>query len=120
MRPFCNAVFIKIRIPVAKPLQTAERDLPIDPYLYGYWLGNGCATKPEITVCDGDLQAVMANIPYRAYNTIRQPGRVRVYYHKLRKILVPTFRDKVIQLLPSLARRGLLQAWIQYTRRGVR
>ena len=96
MRPFCNAVFIKIRIPVAKPLQTAERDLPIDPYLYGYWLGNGCATKPEITVCDGDLQAVMANIPYRAYNTIRQPGSVRVYYHKLQKILVPTFRDKVI------------------------
>ena len=85
-----------IRIPVGKPLQTAERDLPIDPYLYGYWLGNGCATKPEITVCDGDLQAVMANIPYRAYNTICQPGSVRVYYHELRKILVPTFRDKVI------------------------
>ena len=85
-----------IRIPVGMPLQTAERDLPIDPYLYGYWLGNGCATKPEITVCDEDLRAVMANIPYRAYNTICQPGSVRVYYHELRKILVPTFRDKII------------------------
>ena len=88
-----------IRIPVGKPLQTAERDLPIDPYLYGYWLGNGCATKPEITVCDGDLQAVMANIPYRAYNTICQPGSVRVYYHELRKILCRPFVIRLSQRL---------------------
>ncbi|MBO5650503.1 MAG: terminase, partial [Selenomonas sp.] len=85
-----------IRIPVAKPIQIDENELPLDPYLYGYWLGNGCATKPEITICDKDLQAVMRNIPYQCYNTIRQPGSVRVYYHQLRKILVPTFRDKVI------------------------
>ena len=86
-----------IRIPVAKPLNLRACDLPVDPYLYGYWLGNGCATKPEITICDKDVQAVTANVPYEAYNAIRQPGSVRVYYHELRKILVPTFRDKVIR-----------------------
>ena len=39
-----------IRIPVCKPLQTEEADLPLDPYTYGYWLGNGCANEPWITV----------------------------------------------------------------------
>ena len=39
-----------IRIPVCKPLQTEEADLSLDPYTYGYWLGNGCANEPWITV----------------------------------------------------------------------
>lgn len=85
-----------IRIPVAKPLQLNEKPLPIDPYLYGYWLGNGCATKPEITICDKDVEAVTASIPYQPCNKIQQQGSVRVYYQELRRILVPTFRDKVI------------------------
>ena len=34
-----------IRIPVARPLQTISARLPMDPYLYGYWLGNECANK---------------------------------------------------------------------------
>ena len=29
-----------IRIPVSKPLQTKDVDLPVDPYLYGYCLGS--------------------------------------------------------------------------------
>ena len=32
-----------IRIPVAKMLNFGACDLPVDPYLYGYWLGNRCA-----------------------------------------------------------------------------
>jgi phage terminase large subunit-like protein len=36
-----------IRIPVARPLQTISAQLPIDPYLYGYWLGNGCANRDK-------------------------------------------------------------------------
>ena len=49
-----------IRIPLTKPLQTDEADLPCDPYLYGYWLGNGTANKNTITVrtCDiGDVKS---------------------------------------------------------------
>ena len=94
---------------MAKPIQIADRELIIDPYLYGYWLGNGCATKPEITVCDADFAAVTDNIPYQYYNTIQQPGSIRVYYHELRKILVPTFRDKVI--LPEYLRASEQQRW---------
>src|SRR5699024_4810422 len=35
-----------IRIPVAKALQMPESTLPVDPYVYGMWLGNGNSVKP--------------------------------------------------------------------------
>ena len=98
-----------IRIPVAKPLNLRVCDLPVDPYLYGYWLGNGCATKPEITICDKDVQAVTQNVPYAPYNSIPQPGSVHVYYEELKSILVPTFRDKVIPV--AYLRASERQRW---------
>lgn len=50
------------RVPMAGPLELPERDLPVDPYLLGCWLGdgtaaNGCITKGhdlfELLVSDG-------------------------------------------------------------------
>jgi deoxycytidine triphosphate deaminase len=37
------------QIPLAGPVQYPERELPIDPYVFGIWLGDGTSTKPEIT-----------------------------------------------------------------------
>ena len=39
---------IRFRIPVAGCVDYPEPKLPIEPYLMGYWLGNGNAVKPEI------------------------------------------------------------------------
>ena len=36
-------------IPLAQPFNLPERDLPIDPYLLGLWLGDGTSGAPEIT-----------------------------------------------------------------------
>ena len=33
----------------------AERDLPIDPYVLGIWLGDGTSTKAEITTADEEV-----------------------------------------------------------------
>ena len=63
-----------IRIPVARALQLPERELPIDPYLMGYWLGNGSSTDYEITVRDSDVEAVRAQIPYEIKSEVVQPG----------------------------------------------
>ena len=55
----------RFRIPLAGALETRDADLPVEPYLYGYWLGNGNAVKPEITVKTGDVAAVLRHIlPY--------------------------------------------------------
>jgi deoxycytidine triphosphate deaminase len=36
----------------AQPVQYPSRDLPIDPYVLGAWLGDGTSTKAEITSVD--------------------------------------------------------------------
>lgn len=45
----------QITVPVAEPLDTPEANLPIDPWLLGYWLGDGNRTRPSVT-CSVDTQ----------------------------------------------------------------
>ena len=85
-----------IRIPVARALQLPERELPIDPYLMGYWLGNGKSTDYEITVRDSDVEAIRAQIPYEIKSEVVQPGSHRLRIPALKAILVDSFRDKAI------------------------
>ena len=100
-----------IRIPVNAPLHLPEADLPVDPYLYGYWLGNGCATKPEITVRDCDVDDLISFIPYLLHNRYPQVcgGSEILVYKELKKILVPHFREKVIR--PEYLRSSEHQRW---------
>ncbi|MBR3746959.1 MAG: terminase, partial [Selenomonadaceae bacterium] len=100
-----------IRISVTKPLDLPEKDLPVDPYLYGYWLGNGAATKPNITIRDSDVEEIISLIPYKVRNRYPQKsgGSEVVYYDELKKILVPSFRDKVIR--PEYLRASEKQRW---------
>jgi deoxycytidine triphosphate deaminase len=45
-------------IALAGPAQYPTRDLPIDPYVLGYWLGDGTSTEGEITVGRGDEEVL--------------------------------------------------------------
>ena len=86
-----------------QPLQTSQALLPIDPYLYGYWLGNGCATRPEITVRTGDVEHVTEQIPYEISNSWLNVGDSRVLrIPALKEILLKSHRDKQIE--PSYLR----------------
>ena len=100
-----------IRIPVAKPIQTEDVNLPVDPYLYGYWLGNGTATEARITVRTSDVEDVKSNIPYELHNSFPQKcgGSSCLCYRELRPILVNNFREKVI--LPEYLRASESQRW---------
>ena len=40
----------KYRVPMCLPVEYPEKDLPIDPYVLGYWLGDGTSTKPQVTI----------------------------------------------------------------------
>lgn len=88
-----------IRIPINKPLQTEEKELPIDPYLYGYWLGNGNSTKPEITVRTCDVDDIKSFVPYKVHNSYPQKcgGSSIIVYKELKKILVKHYKDKRIR-----------------------
>lgn len=41
---------------LANPLDTPERDLPVDPYIVGCWLGDDYSTDTEITISEKDIQ----------------------------------------------------------------
>ncbi len=98
-----------IRIPVSGKLQTEEVELPVDPYLYGYWLGNGHSTKCEITVRTEDVPHVRERIPYKVHNQYPQKcgGSWILNYRELKPILVKNFRDKVIR--PEYLRSSIEQ-----------
>jgi phage terminase large subunit-like protein len=88
------------RIQVAWPLRCAEADLPIDPYVYGFWIGNGTATKPELTVFSDDLETIKANIPYEISSEWKQEGRSSVLrVPALKPILVRKWTEKRLPML---------------------
>ena len=100
-----------IRIPVANAIQTAEAELPVDPYLYGYWLGNGNAMKPEITVRDCDVEDIISFIPYTPHNRYPQKcgGSEILKYTELKPVLLDSFREKRIR--PEYLRASEEQRW---------
>jgi hypothetical protein len=63
-------------IPVAQPLQGEDIDLPIEPYAFGVWLGDGCHWHGTITQHRDDapdLVAALQGAGTRAY--AREVGR---------------------------------------------
>lgn len=100
-----------VRIPVTRPLQTEEAELPIDPYVYGFWLGNGHSSKPELTVRACDIPDIRANIPYEITSEWMQAGDGSAVLRvpALKPILVGYFRNKVIR--PEYLRASEAQRW---------
>ncbi len=100
-----------VRISVAGAIQTPAQDLPLDPYVYGYWLGNGHAVNPELTVRTCDKDRIMENIPYPISSMWMQKGGGSVVLRvpALKPLLLTSFRDKVIR--PEYLRASQAQRW---------
>ncbi|SFS05919.1 terminase TerL endonuclease subunit [Anaeromicropila populeti] len=87
------------RIPIAGAFLLSEKTLPIDPYLYGFWIGNGNAVKPEITVMRDDVEEVKRNIPYPIQKQYQQAGHSDILvYQELKSVLVRDFTKKRIPI----------------------
>ncbi|MCQ2317243.1 MAG: terminase large subunit [Bacteroidales bacterium] len=54
IRKDCKGVEYRYRVPMCEPVEYPERDLPIDPYTLGVWLGDGTASNTDITCGDAD------------------------------------------------------------------
>ncbi|GHU70059.1 hypothetical protein FACS1894184_14980 [Clostridia bacterium] len=90
---------LDFRIPIASAVDLQDVSLPIEPYLYGYWLGNGHATKPEITIQTCDINSVLAQVaPYHPINASwDNTGDSKVFrVNDLRCISLKSFHDKVV------------------------
>jgi len=52
----------KYRVPMNEPVEYAEKDLPVNPYVLGAWLGDGDSDNTRITICDEDRKELMTYI----------------------------------------------------------
>lgn len=68
---------LSVTIPVQGTLALPEANLPLDPYILGYWLGDGSARGAQITCSKEDLPHVMEAIKAAGFSvgTIRSDGR---------------------------------------------
>jgi deoxycytidine triphosphate deaminase len=64
-------------IPLAGAVWYPERDLPIDPYVLGAWLGDGTTTKAEITCADCEI---LDEIGLAGYAVAAQRTRPLAYW----------------------------------------
>jgi hypothetical protein len=62
-------------VEVAEPLQGVEVDLPIEPYLFGLWIGDGFSSAPTIGMLKDDWEVIGKFVPppYNTY-TRNRPG----------------------------------------------
>jgi deoxycytidine triphosphate deaminase len=63
-------------VPLAGAPWYPERDLPIDPYVLGVWIGDGTSTTAEITCAD---QEILEEVAAAGYGVVRQRARPLVY-----------------------------------------
>ena len=54
-------------IPTCSPIDLPKQDLPVDPWLFGYWLGDGCKKSATFTSCDSDVGEFMSYIESLGY-----------------------------------------------------
>lgn len=52
----------KYRVPRIEPVEYARKDLPIAPYVFGYWLGDGSKRQPMIVVGSKDVDETVAHL----------------------------------------------------------
>lgn len=57
----------KYRVPLQKAVEYRRKDLPVDPYVLGVWLGDGNSSEQNITVSDDDLEGTKKRIEERGY-----------------------------------------------------
>ena len=57
----------KYRVPMTKPLDYEEKNLPIHPYALGVWLGDGNSHDVRVTSCIDDYEEMSTNIKNCGY-----------------------------------------------------
>ena len=50
------------RVPMSAPIEHEEANLPIDPYTFGVWLGDGASASNRVTCDDRDLEEMTMNV----------------------------------------------------------
>lgn len=72
-------------LPFCEPMLGEEKDLPVDPYVFGAWIGDGTTVKPAITICNDDTCIVdYVKEKYKLIHAYEQVGCKRYEFDGLR------------------------------------
>jgi hypothetical protein len=74
----------RYRYDMAEPYKATERDLPLDPYVLGSWLGDGTSSRAEVTSADEEIidRIVGAGFPRSYTYDSQHNGRAKMYGFK--------------------------------------
>jgi deoxycytidine triphosphate deaminase len=61
-------------VPQARAVEYPEKDLPVDPYVFGAWIGDGTSTAAEITCADPEIVAQIDLAGYAVHRTAKAYG----------------------------------------------
>lgn len=76
-----------------KPIVGEKKNLPIDPYVFGYWLGNGSTGDGRVTCHEGDVETLLELFKQRGFEKTSECAKkysrgVTLGFKKLREILI--------------------------------
>lgn len=74
----------KYKVPMHKPIEYEEKELLVNPYTLGLWLGDGTSSNGEITVGKLDLNNIINNIKNDGYDVSVRNGNEGAYTLLLR------------------------------------
>lgn len=76
-------------IPNALPLKLPKANLPIDPYIFGYWLGDGAKRDSTFTVHENDLSSFLNYVEAADYYILSDKIKKDTNTHTLNISTVP-------------------------------
>lgn len=112
---------IAVTMPVAGVLECDWADVPVDPYVLGFWLGNGGVDKGTVTINDFDYEEVTSRVAkrYELGAAYKEKGRATTVCFKKLKVELRSLgvlKEKHIPMsylrLPEEQRRALLQGLV--------
>lgn len=96
------------QLPFCEPIQGEYKDLAVDPYTFGAWIGDGTTKKPDLTIANTDIEiidAILSNTNYRISNIYEQEGCKRYAFKGLREDLrsmgLCHSREKIEKSIPE-------------------
>ncbi len=103
----CNNGQKRYKIPLVSPIIFEEKKLPIDPYVLGALLGDGCISQNNITLCSGDLE-IVENVKHKLPNelTLKKRKGSDFDYGISKKVRNSYIKNDIIESLKKLNLHG--------------
>lgn len=121
---------LRLSVPCARPI-VGQGDMPVEPYLFGYWLGDGCCSNSSITVGDHDAEdflGIVSSLSDRAVTKWKGADSAAGQYNisRLKEDILlmrgvdseyrPSGHTRVIKSIPSTILRASMNVRLEVLR----